>query len=770
MPVFFHLLSIAHGVAASLAFFLALHLAGRAVTPRRWDSTLGRGATPSILGAAIYVLTCWYGIRAGIRLTPLVTAFAGATLALSAVRASRTRSTLRRFFVTPSAGWWLGLFTGLYALAYLFTLPPATGEQLPIAWLGNIDLLYYLDYAAYLLRLGTVSYPTISTEYFAYFQTPGAFHLLGGFSLLFGMSPMRALMPAQFALAAAAGLLSALIARSVFRTSRLGAAVVAAATVSAPFYRYIAGNYYLSSLITLPVLLHLLLTVVRRQPDGRLVSLPLVCAFFAHDALLFFIYPFLFLVSVPFQVAAIGLRAIALHLGAGVPGRTLLRLAAGLVTASALGLVGVTVCAPLQTAWALRMIRDLSHPGVAGWTLNIISPAALLGLPVSLRHIDAAGSTEKYWAIAGIWVVVILAMAAFGRPGQTRAASGRRTFYGLACLGFLIYGAYFSVVGASYQQWKLASYVAMPFSFVFITAVVGLVESRLRAKGPAPGARFGGSSVVALAGLALVGGNLAVHAAADPELRRFSGRFEKFARVAAMPFRELSIDATDHLALLSVYYLPGKRLHFTGPNFGYVEPLSLAAISPARPLFLIDYDCVGVGHVDTLPVDGLGCLLFQPPSLLMGADYPFSRTYLFIDQRGLGLREDWGRWNSRGTVELALTADQRRIRLDEAAYLNLELQPCLVPGLRAQRIRIGWGAGRRAEALLGEREWISLPLRGSDWAGEWVSTQTVSLELPDIVPPHWVDGRYRETRPLAVGFVSLSVSVSPRGRTVTPLP
>jgi hypothetical protein len=230
--------------------------------------------------------------------------------------------------------------------------------------------------------------------------------------------------------------------------------------------------------------------------------------------------------------------------------------------------------------------------------------------------------------------------------------------------------------------------------------------------------------------------------------------------------RDVSIAAPDRVtALLAAYYLPRKRLHIFGPE--YYPPVSFGEISPARPLLVPDYSCDGVGHADTRTVDGVGCLLFEPPSLSLDTVYPFSRSFLFIENGGLGGREGWGRWNAGREMRLTLTADPKRLPIDrDATYLNLLLQPYLAGGGREQRLRLAWGAGRRAEVRLGEPAWISLPLQPDDWSGEWLATQTVSLDLPDAVTPR-PDGR--ESRPLAVGFLELSVSLSPRGRTVAPI-
>ena len=76
-----HLLAISHGVAVGLAWFLLFHVAGLALLPRRWHGDLARGGVAASLGAALYVLVCWFGVGANVRLTPLALAFAATTLA-----------------------------------------------------------------------------------------------------------------------------------------------------------------------------------------------------------------------------------------------------------------------------------------------------------------------------------------------------------------------------------------------------------------------------------------------------------------------------------------------------------------------------------------------------------------------------------------------------------------------------------------------------------------------------------------------------------------
>jgi hypothetical protein len=757
VTVALHVLSITHGIGAGLACFLVLQLAGVSLLPRQWCSRPERRGLPAVAGAAAYVFVCWFGIQANVRLGHLAAGFVVAVVLLALLRRRDAVAQLRDWWTGPALGW-LGLFAGLYVLAYLFTLPPVSAEHLPLAWLGNVDVLQYLVYSKYLMRLGTAPTPEISSHSYVYLQTPGAFHLLGGFAMMFGRDPMRAAMPAIFALMALAGVVAARLSRVVFRLSPASAAVVAGVMVSGPFLRFIAGHYYLSTLMGLPVLVHLLLIMVsHRSAPGSLAEL--AAAFFAHDALLLFTYPYLLAIALMFQAAAIGLM-FAASWQDGSSAREAARSIA--VPAAGASLAPVLLCAvvPGRIAWVSAMLRELSQTGRWGWALDVISPLALLGLPLPLNRLGVVTPSARVWLAGALWVLGASTFAFFTPWLRSRATRDERVVLGLCGVGFLAYASYFALVGPSYQQWKLASYAALPLSFAAVAAGLRFVPAR---------------SVAVSAGILLLAGNGIVHAAADPGFRRLPGGLRNLSVLNGLKStRQLSVDVADSLSqLLVAYFVPSKRL------FGWTavprleESAGYERISPAQPLFVPFFSCDGVGHDGTLSIDGAGCLLYQPPSLALDTEYGFNRTFMFVEPGGLGRREDWGRWAIRKAVVLRLTADQRRLPLDQAGFLNLELQPPRAPGVsagaEARHVRFAWGAGRRAEVLLGVREWISLPLRVDDWTGEWVSTQTLSLEFPDDVAPRRVNDRYPEPRALAVGFVALSVSARPRGRTVTPL-
>src|SRR5262249_193839 len=155
--------------------------------------------------------------------------------------------------LSGSAFGWLFAFVFFYLVVYLFTIPPATSDSLPVAWTGNIDLLTYVRYAKYFLRLGPPNLPNFSYFDYAYLHTGAVFYFLGGLSPFFGREPIAAAMPAAFALVALAGWLCARISRAVFVLPVSASVAIGLMFVSGPFIRYIAGAYFLSTLMAMPV-------------------------------------------------------------------------------------------------------------------------------------------------------------------------------------------------------------------------------------------------------------------------------------------------------------------------------------------------------------------------------------------------------------------------------------------------------------------------------------------------------------------------------------
>jgi hypothetical protein len=101
--------------------------------------------------------------------------------------------------------------------------------------------------------------------------------------------------------------------------------------------------------------------------------------------------------------------------------------------------------------------------------------------------------------------------------------------------------------------------------------------------------------------------------------------------------------------------------------------------------------------------------------------------------------------------------------VDRDAFLNLQLAPRLRPGLAGQRLVLAWGGDRRAETLLAERAWISLPVRREDWRG---GSRLVGLTLRVTLPDAGPEAGAADGRPRAVQFEDASFTFVPRGRVV----
>ena len=382
--------------------------------------------------------------------------------------------------------------------------------------------------------------------------------------------------------------------------------------------------------------------------------------------------------AVAAQAAAIGLRFVA-DLQSANQHRAAWR--EGVENASRTIIAAVTPLALLvvglfqRFAWSLYMVRSLSTPGIAGWPLDLISPLALLGLPGTMTDlsrcrnclgVEVAGPGMRLGAIVLFGALALgLAYLYFWRF-RHRTSSAQRAFVGLACGSFVAYVWYFLRVGPSYQQWKLASYSALPFSFVVVAGGLHLLPGPVEPGGPIrTAASRKMTALLAATAVTIVCGNLLFHALADPALVRFAGAMRNIAQVDRLPFfRELTVQMdsmAEYQTWLALYYLPSKLVHVVSRTFRPSEPLSFELISRERPLLLQGFWCEGAGHAETTTVPDVGCLLLAPPSLVPDTPYPFNRTFLFVGLEGLSARRPEGRWNVGSNVRLTLTVDLKRV-------------------------------------------------------------------------------------------------------------
>ena len=730
-----HAVRIAHGIGASVLYAGVFYIAGFVILLGSLDRRVA-GVAPAFLGAALYVGLCWVGVEKGIPVLRVALVYVVGAVLVGAAAHRRIRTLIsnpswRRTTAESFAG-----FAGLYVVAYLFTMPPAASNQLPVAWTGDADLMLYVRYARYFLHLGPSNLAEFSYFDDVYQQVPGVFHLLGAFSLFFNQDPLSAAMPAQFALTAFTGALAAAISRSSFGLSFRASVVIGCIFVIGPFFRYVAAGYSLSTLMAMPVLLWLLWITVEER-TGRTVDAALARQFSAAYVLLLLINPFLFVAGFCLQMVAILLRLLA-----ELQARDTMPLArVGLARATRTFVTGAVLFAVL-IAGSWSRLQSLSEPiaspveqGAAARPLRLISAQAIFALPgAGSRAIQVAADSQR-WAFAafgGVAASLMLAYFWWFRRGTTPAQAA---FAGLLASAVILYCAYFSSVGPSYQQWKFASYVLLPLSFVPLAAAAQALSAmmvRARFAQSSDDGRLLAAFPVFLA-IAMIAGNVAAHAAFDPSLRHLPGALRAIREIDELPgFREMTVrmsDVPDSLPTsVALYYLPHKKVHVVSTKFEPSVPLALETVSRQRPLLMQNFGCSGVGHDATQSIQGVGCLLFAPPSMQLGATYPFNRTFLFMTYEGMTARGSDGRWNSRQTVPLRVSIDPERTRVDRPGYLNLLVKP--KEGSSPQRLTFRWGSDQRGEISVANEEWISLTVRSADWTGNRLCRLTAMIDVP----------------------------------------
>jgi hypothetical protein len=775
-----HLLHLAYGVGACVACFALFSLCGAALLPRRPAGQDGgsEDAAPAVLGAALFATVCWFGIKYGFRLNTAIGVWAGVAVVLTGLRWRHVRAEMAaRALLSRRAAGWLLAFAAAYAASYVFLLPSVTGEYLPLSTLLNEDVYWYLTHTRYLQELGRSNVFGFSFLDYVYYQTPAVFYVIGLLSAFFRFDPLSASMPVLFACAGMMGVFAAAIAHKVFHLPRTAGVALGVILVSGSFFRYITGSYFLSSLMAVPVFLHLVWITVNDYRQKPAFDARMAVVFLSHDVLLLLLYPVFFFGAIAAQMAVFAVRAAAEGFAAegwGVALRRVPGSAARMLIAMTIGAAVLVAIFQSHFFWAYRMAVYLSKPGVAGWALDVISPFAILGFPgLAGRYVPATPDTRALQLFVFGFVAVALVGLYFFRF-RDRTSVLERTLAGIGAGTLAAYVLYFLQQGPSYQQWKFASYFPMPWSFVVWAAAARLAmlsDRGRRVLASVHGARNVGIAIVLVAAL-LSGGNMYLHFTREGPPLRFPGALARLSTLDEMPWiRELDVQMDQGgPTMLAAYFIRTKTLHMVSLSYYPPTPVSLQRVSRLRPYLVQNLSCFGAGHDKTMTIEGVGCLILEPPSIRLNTVYAFDRMYLPIDLDGLGPREEGGRWNTKTTVRVTVTADEKFVPLDQPAYLNLHMAPYVPPGHAGQRLVLSWGNGRTATATLDRGGWVSLPVERRDWASEpRLSTLTVSMDLPDAAR-RGVDPTLKDGRPLAVFMAHVSLTAAPAGRDVTPPP
>ena len=406
------------------------------------------------------------------------------------------------------------------------------------------------------------------------------------------------------------------------------------------------------------------------------------------------------------------------------------RTAFGLTHRASMAIACIAVCAPL-----LRWM--LSSFGMA----EVLAAVAMLYV---LRTVIWALTTRAVAASAAICVVVGGTLLTFTVPPW--AGWGHDVRGGIAALlSELSFASLFGLPGNIPAVTELSSQARS--AAVMVLALVPIVWAALaRAArgfhsfdrpGIAASDRRLAKALVVYAALALIFGNVVVHATRRPRAARRPAEWRQLDQVSNLSFRRVTLKVADEVdglsTALAMYYLPGRKAQVFGRDVS-PQALSFDSVSKEQPMFIQNFGCEGAGHSDAVSVPSVGCLLMAPPSMAIGTSYPFNQTFLFLTFDYMTPREIGGRWNTKPTLQLQVRSDPQRVPLDRDLFLNLLLHPMTPEGTKPRRLAFRWGAesaDRRGQALLGERRWLSLPVRRGDWTGNRVWTLPITIDFLD---------------------------------------
>jgi hypothetical protein len=748
---------MATGACAGLILIAWLYTLCLAVTPAKMYASLRSVPHIVAIGAALAVMWFWYSLRLHVPASTSAKVLFVLTIALIVFR----RRAVCQFFdlkrvINRDSLFWIGLYVIFYSANYIFTLPPVTHDRLPIVRIFNNDIFNYINIAQYLQHLGPSNIAG-----FSFIQplstmvefTPSAFDIINGFAVFFNAETMRAAMPAIFSMAALGGCCITWIITENFKVPRFLAAALGFLFIGSPFLRYVIGNYFLSTVIAEFFVLLLLgktAQLLRTNEPRKWTSVVWLIA--PYHLLLFFTYPPLYVIGTGLQVGFVLLSLLLFDSDRSDASNSLpqrAQVACKWVLAIVASSLIPMILDPQHAREMLRLLFVISDKQTFGWPLDLISPAAIFGLPAPLQvH-------RRNFQILNVIALTLLFVAIFFFARRAKGKSnGRLVFLLLSALSFLLYFAYFFRSGPSYQQWKIASYLPLFLAPFALASVASLLTAN--------GERRHAALILGSLGPVFLGLNIAYHYIVEHPLDEFPS---SYANLRALDMIGRTNDVYIDMSSMSstffpVYFLQSKVVHLLSPSYYTQETLSPEKITPATPLFVEGDACAADANAVTIA--GVGCLYFRAPGLKMGADYPLGKNIpgLFVSY-GVGGVEPWGRWSNGKRLKMRLLLDSGFTSTDTVRYLNLHVYPFPAANAGVQNVKADWGSDEKSEIVVRQPEWISIPFRKSDLSGFQDRMLSLELELPNATSPNSLDPLSGDLRELGLGLTDLSITEAP---------
>ncbi len=649
-------------------------------------------------------------------------------------------------------------FTIFYILSYLSLLPSFASDANLLRWIGNNDILNYINITHYLSHLGASNVVGHSyIEHASYAATPGVFYGFSFFSLFYNGNTMTAAMPMLFTCMALIGLMIYRYCHRIFELSWLISISIAAVIIFGGFYHYIQGNYFLSTLFVTAPLIYLLTETIKLDYSHSSSYKSLFCLTLPSLILIFFFYPVILFCTFIIQWGLIGLKIVCSCNNFSAQ-TTKIALKSFLKCTAILFvcLLLVFISNPANFISFLKTLADFANMTGGGWGLPLISPFAILGVPSKMALHSIYAQIPILLAFFILIIICTAGVLRLKKAGELHTSA--IVFFIFSVVSIMVYLLYYYHLGPTrYQPWKFASYYALPFA----GGIWAMFSRVLQSKDIA----YSWNKItVTLVSLAIIG-NIFIVWKATPPFQTLSNKYQRLNAIDQMDVSDVWVKMADYSStFLPVYFIPHKKLHLLSDSYYPMQSLKMAHIGPRQPLFIETTDkCIGTAPDKVIKLSHLGCLYLTMPTLEFNQTIKFNTDPLFIQTTGFSNSESWGKWSSKNDASFTLYSQLAVLKQHPNGYIKIKVKPFLYPDIKGQHVKISWGKKSTISLFIKKEQWISLPYSMQDWKN--VSTSkvlqqlTVSMKLSDALPANQLDPESSDERSLGVGLVALKLTL-----------
>jgi hypothetical protein len=615
----------------------------------------------------------------------------------------------------------------IFILVYIIYKLVAENVKFPIILTGNNDIFFYSKYSEIVLNqpignnvVGFDYYKTMAVD-----QTPLAFFLISLVSFLFNKPAYEIIGLPVILITSIVGYNIFIICNFLLKNNKFLNLLIAVIYITSSIYLYIVENYFLAQLISIAIFLYCYRYLIIRQ--GEFYQKILILSMAGYLQIMNYptaFIPFNFLLFIPLLVKYIKFGDYKNY--------------TPLLIMPISAFLSLIISIFLDYEHTLEMVKRIIYLSSVkgGWVLKLVNPLEFFMLP-SFSPIDAG---NIYFKVAIYLLIIICTTIAYVKAGTLRIKIVTASFLSST----LIYISYWLIIGDSYQQWKLATIILVPFIFLPILLVVKILI-RYRVKFQYISILL---MVIIFINILSICINLnskkslveKIYQLSDISLYDRLGKYNKFIIDLKGDFEGTMI-ATQFinklpLVILSKSYI-SKDMDF---NKNMLDQKSLYLsnscdlMDPSTLIWASKHYCI-------FDINSRISSNFTIP---MNDKMPAS-----IKVEGFSVAESWGRWTGALNSKISIPINSNNSDLT----LLIEVQPYINKIGKSQRLNI-YTKGQLLKSYdLNKQELLSLKV-----PEKFMIDNRLELDIntPDASSPS--DYGFSDTRLLGVGFLNLNIS------------